>query len=124
MNTPTRIRRKGLDDVSTTSPEATIEELSQALGQGATLIDVREPGEYAQGHVPGARLVPMGQLPSRLGELDRAARVYVVCASGGRSSAMVDVLIAAGFDAVSVAGGTTGWQRAGRRVVSGERSGA
>jgi rhodanese-related sulfurtransferase len=62
----------------------------------------------------------MGQLPSRLGELDRSARVYVVCASGGRSSAMVDVLTAAGFDAVSVAGGTTGWQRSSRRVVSGE----
>ncbi len=105
----------------TTSPEVTIDELGLALDRGATLIDVREPGEYVDGHVPGARLVPMGQLPSRLGELDRSARLYVVCASGGRSSAMVDGLTAAGYDAVSVAGGTTGWQRAGRPVVRGER---
>jgi len=112
--------RRGPDDVSTTAPEVTIDELSRALGSGATLIDVREPAEYAQGHVPGARLIPMGQLPSRLGELDRSTRVYVVCASGGRSSTMVDVLTAAGFDAVSVADGTAGWQRQGRPVVRGE----
>ena len=111
--------------MSTTSPEVTIDELSRALGDGdASLIDVREPAEYVQGHVPGARLIPMGQLPSRLGELDRSTRVYVVCASGGRSLAMVGVLTAAGYDAVSVAGGTAGWQREGRPVVRSEGSGA
>ena len=107
--------------MSTTAPEATLEDLSRALDRGATVIDVREPGEYVDGHVPGARLVPMTQLPSRLGELDRSARLYVVCASGGRSSAMADLLTAAGFDAVSVAGGTAGWRRTGRPVVRGER---
>ena len=110
--------------MSTTSPEATLDELAQALDRGATLIDVREPGEFAQGHIPGARLIPMGHLPSRLGDLDRSERLYVVCASGGRSSAMVDLLTAAGYDAVSVVGGTAGWARTGRRVVRGQERGA
>ena len=52
---------------------------------GAVIVDVREPREYAHGHVPGARLMPMGQLGSRLGELDRNKRIYLICASGNRS---------------------------------------
>ena len=50
-----------------------------------TLVDVREAREYADGHVPGAVLMPMGQLASRLAELDRAKPVFVICASGNRS---------------------------------------
>ena len=80
---------------------------------GATVVDVREPGEYVAGHVPGATLVPMGQLASRLGELDKSRPVYVVCASGNRSAAMTDLLRAAGYDAYSVAGGTSAWARSG-----------
>ena len=78
-------------------------------------IDVREPAEYVAGHVPGAVLIPMGQLPSRVDELDRAAPVYVICATGNRSGAMTDLLAAAGFDAYSVAGGTVGLGRASGR---------
>jgi rhodanese-related sulfurtransferase len=58
----------------------------------------------------------MGQLASRLGEVDRSARVHVICASGNRSKAMTDLLVAQGFDAVSVAGGTSAWIRSGRAV--------
>src|SRR6266540_106751 len=54
---------------------------------GATVIDVREPFEYLGGHVPGAALIPMGQLPSRLADLPRDVPVYVICASGNRSLA-------------------------------------
>ena len=103
------------------TPEVTIEVLDAALRDGATVIDVREAGEYVQGHVPGAHLVPMGQLPARMRELDRTTPVYVVCASGNRSAAMTDLLTASGFDAVSVAGGTRGWLESGRAVVSGPR---
>lgn len=99
--------------------EITVTQLADALDNGATIIDVREPAEYAEGHVPGVTLIPMGHLPARTGELDRTKPVYVICASGNRSAAMTDYLTAAGFDAASVAGGTTAWERAGRRIERG-----
>ena len=101
------------------TPEIDIEQLAGAVRGGAAIVDVREPGEYVAGHVPGAVLIPMGQLPGRTAELDRGAPVYVVCASGNRSAAMTGFLRGAGFDACSVAGGTSGWARSGRPVVGG-----
>jgi len=61
----------------------------------------------------------MGQLAARLGELDKTRRVYLVCASGNRSAAMADLLLAAGYDAYFVAGGTAAWVRSGRPVETG-----
>ncbi len=101
------------------TPEIHVDQLAEAVRTGATIVDVREPQEYVAGHVPGAELVPMGQLPSRVGELDRSAPVYVICASGNRSGAMTDFLRHAGFEAYSVAGGTSAWTAAGRPVVRG-----
>ena len=96
-----------------------VDRLEVVLKEGGVLVDVREPAEYAAGHVPGARLIPMGQLTSRLEELDRGTRVHLICASGNRSDAMTDVLIARRFDAVNVVGGTTAWIQSGRPVESG-----
>jgi rhodanese-related sulfurtransferase len=96
--------------------EIAIDQAAAALDQGAAVIDVREPTEYRTGHLPGAVNVPMGQLAARMGEIDRDRPVYVVCASGNRSSAMTDVLTAAGFDAINVAGGTSAWARSGRPI--------
>lgn len=73
--------------MSETTPEVDIERLERARSDRATVVDVLEPGEYVAGHVPGSALVPMGQLASRLGELDKTRPVYVVCASGNRSAA-------------------------------------
>ena len=101
--------------------EVTLEAFAAAHADGATVLDVREPGEYVGGHVPGAALMPMGQLPSRTSELDRARPVYVICATGGRSGAMTDYLRHAGFNAFSVAGGTSAWANTGRSVVTGTR---
>lgn len=102
------------------TPEVDIDQLACA-GAGAVVVDVREPAEFGQHHVPGALLMPMGQLPSRMAELDRRAPVYVICATGNRSRAMTDVLRGAGFDARSVAGGTQAWIRSGRPVEKGMR---
>lgn len=99
--------------------EIDIAQLAEAVANGAAVVDVREPGEYLAGQIPGAKLIPMGQLPDRTAELDRQAPVYVVSASGIRSAAMTDVLRNAGFDAYSVAGGMSGWARSGRPVVGG-----
>ena len=104
--------------MSQTTPQIDIEQL-EAAGRQTTVVDVREPAEYVAGHVPGAALVPMGQLTSRLDEIDRSRPVYVVCASGNRSAAMTDVLVASGYDAYSVTGGTAAWTRSGRTVETG-----
>ena len=101
--------------MSDQTPEISLEAYAAERETGVT-IDVRERAEYAQAHVPGAVLVPMGQLASRLGEIDLSARVHVICASGNRSKPMTDLLVASGFDAVSVAGGTRGWIKSGRSV--------
>ena len=94
--------------------EIDIDQAAAELEKGATFIDVREPAEYADGHLPGAVNIPMGQLPGRTDELDKNSTVHVVCASGNRSGAMTDFLTGSGFDAVNVAGGTSAWIRAGR----------
>lgn len=96
--------------------ETTIDQLAAALDQGAAVVDVREPAEFREGHVPGAINIPMRQLSARLGELDRDRSVHMVCASGNRSSVMTDILTANGFDAINVAGGTNAWIRSGRPI--------
>lgn len=103
--------------------EVDIETFAHAHAADPEVIDVREPDEYVAGHVPGAKLIPMGQLPVRLREVAKDQPVYVVCASGGRSAAMTSFLRNAGYDAYSVAGGTGGWARAGRPVVRGRERG-
>lgn len=104
--------------MSDQTPEISLEAYAAEREAGVT-VDVRERAEYAQVHVPGAILMPMGQLASRLDELDRSSRVHVICASGNRSKAMADLLVAASFDAVSVSGGTNAWIESGRDVEMG-----
>jgi rhodanese-related sulfurtransferase len=101
-----------------TAPEIDIETLAASREQGVVL-DVREPDEYVEAHVPDAVLMPMGQVASRMAELDKNTPVYVICASGQRSLAIAEVLNRAGYDATSVAGGTIAWMRSGRHIATG-----
>ncbi|MCA1481050.1 rhodanese-like domain-containing protein [Bradyrhizobium sp. NBAIM08] len=105
--------------MSNRTPEIDIEQLAAALGEGAALVDVREAREYADGHVPGASSIPMSGLTASLGQLDKTRPVYVVCASGNRSAAMTDLLVASGYDAHSVTGGTSAWAGSGRPLETG-----
>ena len=85
---------------------------------GAQLIDVREPGEFAAGHARGARNIPLGQLADRIGEVERAGTVLVICQSGNRSKAGRALLLRQGVaDARNVAGGTEAWRAAGLPVA-------
>lgn len=53
--------------------------------RGATLVDVRSPGEYSMGHAPGTRNIPLQELGKRLGEIPKSSPVVLCCASGSRS---------------------------------------
>jgi rhodanese-related sulfurtransferase len=78
------------------------------------VLDVRRRGEYAGGHVPGAKNLPLEELPDRLDEVPRDGALAVVCASGNRSSTACSLLARAGFsDIANVMGGTGAWVREG-----------
>ena len=77
------------------------------------IVDVREDGEVAEGMIPGAIHIPLGQLTSRAGELDRERPVVTVCRSGKRSARAAEELSAAGFQADTMGGGMIAWQNAG-----------
>ena len=79
----------------------------------AAVLDVRRPGEFAAGHVPGARSLPLDRLAGAPVEAPRGRPLYVVCASGYRSSAAASLLAARGLDVVNVVGGTNAWIAAG-----------
>ena len=87
--------------------------LADVLAEGALLVDVRTPQEYAEVRVPGAVLVPLDEFPARLPEVDKEQPLYLICRSGHRSAAVCDALEPLGYDAVNVAGGTIAWVRAG-----------
>ncbi|MFN8630659.1 MAG: rhodanese-like domain-containing protein [Chloroflexota bacterium] len=99
-------------------PSITIEELDQLLSQNAVrVLDVREPSEFRQGHVPGAVNVPKGKLGGQIDKLKRDKPYAVICASGSRSMGATATLLNAGFEgAVSVRGGTSAWARSGRMI--------
>lgn len=104
-------------------PEVDIATFAARHGEGVTVIDVREPDEYEAGHVPGARLIPLGEVPERAAEVPEGETVYVVCAVGGRSMRAAEHLAGLGRDVVNVAGGTKGWIAAGHPVVDGSSPG-
>jgi rhodanese-related sulfurtransferase len=101
-------------------PEVDLESFAAAHADGAFVIDVREPHEYVEGHVPGAKLIPLADLPQQTAGLASREPVYVICASGHRSLSAAQFLARRGIDAKSVADGTTGWINRGLPVVYGE----
>lgn len=87
-------------------------EVKQKLDRGDnfTLIDVREPHEYQIARIPGAKLIPLGELPKHLNELDPNAEIVMHCKTGGRSQKAVDLLKANNFTNVrNMTGGITAW---------------
>ncbi|MER7753766.1 rhodanese-like domain-containing protein [Kitasatospora sp. NPDC097643] len=98
--------------------EVDIEAFAAAREGGVLVLDVRETFEFAMGHVPGARSLPLGMLSGGLAELPRDRAVMVICASGNRSQVGAELLARAGFDAASVRGGTAAWSRSGRELTT------
>jgi hydroxyacylglutathione hydrolase len=76
--------------------------VAEHLDRPHQLLDVRNPSEHRASRLPGARQIPIYELPARLGEFDRATPVYVHCAAGGRASAAGSLLKRNGFDVVVI----------------------
>lgn len=100
--------------------EISVDQLAERLGQGARLVDVREIAEYESGHIPGARLVVLGEVPDNISAFRGDGPTYVVCRSGARSMRACEFLAEHGVDAVNVAGGTMAWTLSGRDTVAGD----
>lgn len=90
--------------------------LKSDLARGAVplLVDVRTPGEFAGGHVPGAKNIPLDQVHARLAEFGAPGdEVHLICQSGARSAHAGELLAAKGLRALNVAGGTGTWRSYG-----------
>lgn len=99
------------------SAEVAPKDAAAALGGGAALIDVREQWEYDTLRIPGAVLIPLGQLPGRLDEIPADRDVYVHCKMGARSARAVEYLRAFGRpNSYNVTGGIDAWQESGLPV--------
>ncbi len=96
--------------------QLTAAELSAWLGDAGRakplLLDVREPWEYEKARIEGSQLVPMGEIPARLGELDPDQEVITICHHGGRSMQVAMFLEKSGFAKVhNLAGGVDSWSK-------------
>lgn len=100
-----------------TSPAALSPAQAAARLEEFTVIDVRAPGEYASGHVPGALNIPLDRVPEAVPALKSASArgaLLVVCASGVRSTRACEILAGADIEAATLTGGTTAWESDGR----------
>ena len=103
------IRKCSNDAIEEKQYEKTIATAELASASG-TILDVREAAEYAFGHIEGALSIPMGELESRISELDKEQTIYVVCRTGKRSDFAAQMLSNNGFtDVYNVIPGMTGW---------------
>jgi rhodanese-related sulfurtransferase len=101
--------------------EISVAQAAKMRDQGALILDVREPSEWTQFHIPGATLIPLGDLPNRLKDVPKDRDVVVVCRTGHRSAQGRDTLLNAGFTRVtSMAGGVTEWQTQGLAIATGQ----
>ena len=99
-------------------PTIELSNVPTELPDGVVVLDVREPEEWAAGHIEGAVHIPLGTLPVRLQDLPDAQQFLVVCKVGGRSAQATMYLGQQGHAAVNLAGGMLDWEAAGRPMVS------
>ena len=100
--------------------EISVDEAAILRDSGAFVLDVREPEEWVEYHIPGATLIPLAQLENRLNEVPADQDVVIVCRSGNRSKLGKDILYGAGYEnSTSMAGGMKQWMATGYEWVEG-----
>lgn len=95
------------------SSEISVDQAHEMYQAGAFVLDVRTQEEWDEYHAPNTTLIPLDQLASRLNELPKDKEIVVVCRSGNRSQQARDILLGAGFNATSMAGGLKEWYASG-----------
>lgn len=98
-------------------PTIELANVPQPLPEGVTVLDVREPEEWAAGHIEGAVHIPLSTLPVRTGDVPDG-EILVVCKAGGRSAQATLYLSQQGHTVINLAGGMLEWAAAGRPMVS------
>jgi len=96
----------------------TVEEAKEMVDRGdIQVIDVREPNEYREGHMPGAKLIPVNSVLTRIQELNHDRDIVFVCAVGQRSALACEMAAAMGLERLyNLEGGTQAWVEAGLPV--------
>ncbi len=97
--------------------EVSREQAQQLIDAGAQLIDVRADHEWEVGRIAGASHLPLDDLATRAGEIDRDRPVVLYCRGGNRSSMATAALTEAGFDAVKLTEGIVGWSEEDRPLA-------
>lgn len=106
--------------VSSLPLEYSVADAAKLDPQDWFFLDVREPSEWEEAHIPYATLIPLGDLTARLTEIPKDKNIIVVCRSGNRSAVGRDLLLNSGFaNVTSMAGGMNSWQAQGHPVVTG-----
>lgn len=100
----------------TTVEDVTVDQAAALAEDGALVLDVREPEEWAEGHISGAHHMPLGELDPAA--ISRDSTVIAVCRSGNRSSKAAAILAEAGHEVVNMQGGMNAWTKAGLPVVT------
>jgi rhodanese-related sulfurtransferase len=91
-----------------------VNEARRRQSAGALLVDVRQPDEWSAGHAPNTKLIPLGSLAGRLGEIPRDREVLLICRSGNRSGSAQSQLLQLGYEnVINVSGGMHAWVGAG-----------
>ena len=101
-------------------PTVSIDAVPSPLPEDLRILDVREDGEWAAGHIDGALHIPLMELPARVDEVAAldASQILVVCKVGGRSAQATGYFVQQGYAAVNLDGGMLDWAAADRPMVS------
>ncbi|MCX6082390.1 MAG: rhodanese-like domain-containing protein [Chloroflexi bacterium] len=94
-------------------PAITPTELQEKLkaAKRPFVLDVRQPEEFREAHISGAKLIPLGELKNHLADLPKEREIVAVCASGSRSTSAAKILSGAGYQVLNMRGGMSAWQR-------------